>query len=32
ALMYDTSVAGITDRLVQWQVLTPESLILDGAP
>ena len=32
ALMYDTTVAGITDRLVHWQVLTPESLILDGAP
>lgn len=32
ALMYDTDVAGMTDRLVQWQVLTPESLILDGAP
>lgn len=32
ALIYDTSVAGITDRLVQWQVLTPDSLILDGSP
>jgi transcriptional regulator with XRE-family HTH domain len=32
ALIYDTTVAGITDRLVHWQVLTPESLILDGAP
>jgi transcriptional regulator with XRE-family HTH domain len=32
ALIYDTSAAGITDRLVHWQVLTPESLILDATP
>jgi transcriptional regulator with XRE-family HTH domain len=32
AIMYDTSIAGVTDRLVQWQVLTPESLILDSTP
>jgi len=32
ALIYDTSTASVTERLVQWQVLTPESLILDGAP
>ncbi len=32
AIMYDTSVAGLTDRLVRWQVLAPDSLILDGEP
>ena len=30
--MYDMTIAELTDRLVHWQVLAPESLILDGAP
>jgi transcriptional regulator with XRE-family HTH domain len=32
ALMYDTSLEALTERLVRWQVLTPESVILDGEP
>jgi transcriptional regulator with XRE-family HTH domain len=32
ALMYDVTVEGLTDRLVRWQVLAPESVILDGEP
>lgn len=32
ALMYDATVEELTERLVQWQVLSPESLILDGTP
>ena len=32
AIMYDTSLEGITERLVRWQVLAPQSLILDGEP
>jgi hypothetical protein len=32
ALIYDTTIAGITDLLVHWQVLAPDSLILDGMP
>ena len=32
AIMYDTSVEELTQRLVRWQVLAPDSLILDGAP
>jgi transcriptional regulator with XRE-family HTH domain len=32
ALMYDLSVEGLTERLVRWQVLAPESVILDGEP
>jgi transcriptional regulator with XRE-family HTH domain len=32
ALVYDTSVEGLTGRLVRWQVLAPDSLILDGEP
>ena len=32
AIMYDTSVEGLTERLVRWQVLAPDSLILDGEP
>jgi transcriptional regulator with XRE-family HTH domain len=32
ALMYDLSVEALTDRLVRWQVLAPESVILDGEP
>lgn len=32
ALLYDTSPEGVTSRLVRWQVLTPQSVILDGEP
>jgi transcriptional regulator with XRE-family HTH domain len=32
ALLYDTTTESITDRLVRMQVLSPESLILDGEP
>jgi transcriptional regulator with XRE-family HTH domain len=32
ALMYDMSVEALTERLVRWQVLAPESVILDGEP
>lgn len=32
ALMYDATVEELSERLVQWQVLAPESLILDGTP
>jgi transcriptional regulator with XRE-family HTH domain len=32
ALMYDTSVEALTERLVRWQVLAPESVIVDGQP
>jgi transcriptional regulator with XRE-family HTH domain len=32
ALMYDTSIEALTERLVRWQVLAPESVILDGEP
>jgi transcriptional regulator with XRE-family HTH domain len=32
ALMYDTSIDGLTERLVRWQVLAPESVIVDGEP
>ncbi len=32
AIMYDTSVEDLTQRLVRWQVLAPDSLILDGEP
>jgi transcriptional regulator with XRE-family HTH domain len=32
ALMYDLTVEGLTERLVRWQVLAPESVILDGEP
>jgi transcriptional regulator with XRE-family HTH domain len=32
ALMYDLTVEALTDRLVRWQVLAPESVILDGEP
>lgn len=31
-LLYGTSAEDLTARLVQWQVLAPESLILDGEP
>jgi len=30
ALMYDTSIDALTDRLVRWQVLAPESVIVDS--
>jgi transcriptional regulator with XRE-family HTH domain len=32
ATIYDLTLADLTDRLVHWQVLAPDSLILDGAP
>jgi transcriptional regulator with XRE-family HTH domain len=32
AIIYDTSVQGLTEKLVRWQVLAPDSLILDGEP
>jgi transcriptional regulator with XRE-family HTH domain len=32
ALMYDLTIEQLTDRLVRWQVLAPESVILDGEP
>jgi transcriptional regulator with XRE-family HTH domain len=30
ALMYDTGIDALTDRLVRWQVLAPESVIVDS--
>jgi transcriptional regulator with XRE-family HTH domain len=32
ALMYDTSIEALTERLLRWQVLAPESVIVDGEP
>jgi transcriptional regulator with XRE-family HTH domain len=32
ALMYDTTIDAVTERLVRWQVLAPESVIIDGEP
>ena len=32
AMLYEISVAELTERLVRWQVLAPDSLILDGRP
>jgi transcriptional regulator with XRE-family HTH domain len=32
ALLYGTTTSGMTEKLVRWQVLAPESLILDGEP
>ena len=32
ALMYDTNIEALTERLVRWQVLAPESVIIDGEP
>ena len=32
ALMYDMSIENLTERLVRWQVLAPESVIIDGEP
>ncbi|MBE7188080.1 transcriptional regulator [Jatrophihabitans endophyticus] len=30
ALMYDTSIEALTERLVRWKVLAPESVIIDS--
>ena len=32
AIIYDTSEKELTQRLVRWQVLAPESVIPDGEP
>ena len=32
AMLYEITVAELTERLVRWQVLAPDSLILDGRP
>jgi len=32
ALMYDMTVEAVSERLVRWQVLAPESVILDAVP
>jgi hypothetical protein len=32
AMIYDVSPEALTERLVRWQVLTADSLILDGEP
>jgi hypothetical protein len=32
AIMYDTTVEALAQRLVKWQVLAASSLILDGEP
>ena len=32
ALMYDMTVEAVSERLVRWQVLAPESVILDAEP
>lgn len=32
ALMYDTTIEALTERLVRWQVLAAESVIVDGEP
>lgn len=32
ALMYDITIEQLTERLVRWQVLAPESVIVDGEP
>jgi|SRR5919198_999861 transcriptional regulator with XRE-family HTH domain len=32
ALMYDSSIEALTERLVRWQVLAPESVIVDSEP
>jgi transcriptional regulator with XRE-family HTH domain len=32
ALMYDTTIPALTERLVRWQVLAPESVIVDSEP
>jgi transcriptional regulator with XRE-family HTH domain len=31
-LIFETTPEGLTEKLVRWQVLAPESLILDGEP
>jgi transcriptional regulator with XRE-family HTH domain len=32
ATVYETTPSGMTDQLVRWQILAPQSLILDGEP
>jgi transcriptional regulator with XRE-family HTH domain len=32
ALMYDSTIEALTERLVRWQVLAPESVIVDVQP
>jgi transcriptional regulator with XRE-family HTH domain len=32
ALMYDTTSEALTERLLRWQVLAPDSVIVDGEP
>jgi transcriptional regulator with XRE-family HTH domain len=32
ALMYDTTIEALTERLLRWQVLAPDSVIVDGEP
>jgi transcriptional regulator with XRE-family HTH domain len=32
ALMYDCTVEALTERLLRWQVLAPESVIVDAQP
>jgi transcriptional regulator with XRE-family HTH domain len=32
ALMYDATIETLTEKLVRWQVLAPESVIVDGEP
>ncbi|WP_460603622.1 helix-turn-helix domain-containing protein [Jatrophihabitans fulvus] len=32
ALMYDCSIDALTEKLVRWQVLAPESVIVDAQP
>jgi transcriptional regulator with XRE-family HTH domain len=32
ALIYNVTEDGVTERLVRWQVLAPDSVILDGEP
>ncbi|MCW2595126.1 MAG: hypothetical protein QOJ78_1665 [Pseudonocardiales bacterium] len=32
ALMYDATIEALTERLVRWQVLAPESVIVDSEP
>jgi hypothetical protein len=30
--MYDATIEALTERLVRWQVLAPESVIVDSEP
>jgi hypothetical protein len=32
ALMYDTTIEALTERLLRWQVLAPDSVIVDAPP